>query len=208
MIARVVALLSIMVLGTCGRGGDEGVDLARAMGLPAEVGAICGNPLILGEEIADIDGPGSCGVRDAVRVYAVGSVRLSPSARINCQTAQALYSWTTNAAQPVAETAGTQLTAMKVAASYSCRRRNNASSGKMSEQSKGNAVDISAFQFANGETVTVLGDWGGSDWSPMLRTVHADACGPFGVVLGPRADRHHRDHFHFDVSNMSRRYCR
>ncbi|MSU92220.1 extensin family protein [Rhodobacteraceae bacterium 2CG4] len=208
MIVRTLALLSAVALTTCGRGGGEGIDLARAMGLPAEVGAICGNPLILGERIADIGGPGSCGIEDAVRVHAVGKVRLSPSARINCQTAQALYEWTTGAAQPVARQAGTSLTGLKIAASYSCRRRNNASSGKLSEHARGNAVDISAFRFANGETVTVLGDWAGGDWSPMLQTVHAEACGPFGVVLGPRANRYHRDHFHFDISNRSSRYCR
>ena len=79
MIVRTLALLSAVALTTCGRGGGEGIDLARAMGLPAEVGAICGNPLILGERIADIGGPGSCGIEDAVRVHAVGKVRLSPS---------------------------------------------------------------------------------------------------------------------------------
>jgi len=39
--------------------------------------------------------------------------------------------------------------------------------------------------------------------------MHRAACGPFGTVLGPNADRFHQDHFHFDTArHRSGPYCR
>jgi hypothetical protein len=42
-----------------------------------------------------------------------------------------------------------------------------------------------------------------------MRRMHRGACGPFGTVLGPEADRYHQDHFHFDTARYrSGSYCR
>jgi hypothetical protein len=42
-----------------------------------------------------------------------------------------------------------------------------------------------------------------------MRRAHKTACGPFGTVLGPNADRYHQDHFHFDTARYrSGSYCR
>jgi hypothetical protein len=39
--------------------------------------------------------------------------------------------------------------------------------------------------------------------------MHKSACGPFGTVLGPDADKYHKDHFHFDVAKHGNgAYCR
>ena len=91
---------------------------------------------------------------------------------------------------------------------YACRTRNSQRGARLSEHAKGNAIDISAFTLADGTRLTVLGDWNGRN-SRTMRRLHASACGPFGTVLGPNSDRHHRDHFHFDVADYrSGPYCR
>lgn len=203
-----VALL-VVALSACGIGEQRaGAELARALGLPADVGPICGSGAILGEKIGDVSGRGGCGIDDAVRVSAVGGVRLRPSARLNCRTAAALQRWVAGPAQAAARRAGTGITDLRVAASYACRRRNNRPNGPLSEHAKGNAIDISEVQFSNGDRATVLRDWGQGPYAEVLQTMHRSACGPFGVVLGPRADRFHQDHFHFDISHRNARYCR
>ncbi|WP_157966271.1 extensin-like domain-containing protein [Oceanibium sediminis] len=205
--ARALALLA--ALGSCGIGGSSGERLARSLDLPSEVGGICGNGRIIGIEMEDLGNPGGgCGIKKPVRVYAVGGVRLSPTARINCDAAQAMLEWVDGHAQPVANKTGTQLVSINVAASYACRRRNNRPSGKLSEHAKGHALDLYSFTFANGDTASVLKDYNSGRYKKLMQRFHKQACGPFGVVLGPRADRHHRDHFHFDISNRRRPYCR
>jgi hypothetical protein len=99
---------------------------------------------------------------------------------------------------------------IKVAAHYSCRTRNNKKGAKLSEHGKGNAIDISAITLKNGATMTVLRGWNEKVQKKPLRQMHAAACGPFTTVLGPNADRYHKDHFHFDVASHrgGGKYCR
>jgi hypothetical protein len=81
----------------------------------------------------------------------------------------------------------------------------------MSEHGFGNAIDIAGFTLESGRKVTVLDGWrGDKDERRFLRGVHESACGQFRTVLGPEADRHHRDHFHLDLQNRRNgsSYCR
>lgn len=205
---RSMGVLAMLLLaGSCGTGGMEGERLARAMNLPMEVRAVCGDSGILGQAI-ESPGGGACGIDEPVQVHAVGGVRLSPAATLDCTAARALKDWADTGAREAAEAAGTRITGLTVAGSHACRRRNNRPAGKLSEHAKGNAIDIAAISFADGDRATVLDDWSGRPRSDLMQRLHAAACGPFGVVLGPKADRHHRDHFHFDVSNPKRPYCR
>lgn len=207
---RFLLLAALVALAACGRGPDENV-LARALDLPADVRGVCGFEDLLGIEIDDIGNPGSgrCGVDDPVRVYAVGGVKLDSQPRINCRTATALRSWVTGPAQDAAREEGVLITDLRVVAGYSCRRRNNRSSGRLSEHAKGNAVDIAAVTLSDGSVITVLDDWSGSSRSDLMRALHRSACGPFGTVLGPNSDRFHQNHFHFDsASYRSGPYCR
>ena len=127
-------------------------------------------------------------------------MRLEPAATVNCDTARALADWVETAVAPAAVGhLGSGVVALDVAASYACRRINNRPSGKLSEHAKGNAIDIAAFKLANGQRVTLLEGWRG-EGSAFMRAAWQGACGPFGTVLGPEADRYHQDHFHFDVA--------
>lgn len=173
-------------------------------------GAICGDLSIQGEVVGAVPGRLSgCGVANAVRVSSVSGVRLSTKSTMDCGTARALKTWVDGSAKPALSGKGGGLREIKVAAHYACRRRNNAKTGKISEHGKGRAIDISGFRLANGSDITVLKGWNARATSKALRRMHKDACGPFGTVLGPKANKFHLDHFHFDTARYrSGSYCR
>ena len=173
-------------------------------------GAVCGDVAIQGKAIGRVPGRISgCGIDDAVAITSVAGVGLSTRSTMDCGTARALKSWIEGSAKPALRKTGGGLREIKVAAHYACRRRNNASSGKISEHGKGRAIDISAFRLADGSEITVLRGWNKRGSRKALRKMHKQACGPFGTVLGPAANRFHLDHFHFDTARYrSGRYCR
>jgi hypothetical protein len=148
-------------------------------------------------------------VENPVRITSVGGVRLSTPATMDCKTAKALHSWVEKGAKPAVGRKGGGVAQIKVAAGYACRTRNNQPGAKISEHGRGRAIDISAIKLADGTEMTVLQGWKDRRQGPMLKKMHRAACGPFGTVLGPNADKFHRDHFHFDTARYrSGSYCR
>ena len=199
-----VAMFFPLVLASCGLiGGDnDAPDLVAR-------GNLCGVPGIEGTVIGAVEGSGACGISNAVSVTSVGGVTLSQASSMNCKTARVLHSWTTKQAIPTIGNTGGGVRSFKVAAHYACRTRNHQRGARLSEHAKGNAIDISEFRLADGSAISVLNDWGGGKRGKILRNLHKSACGPFGTVLGPNSDRHHRDHFHFDTaSHRGGAYCR
>lgn len=172
-------------------------------------GSICGDFDIQGEAVGRVPGKiNGCGVQNAVRVRSVAGVSLSQNAVMTCETAKALKTWINKGAKPAVGSTGGGLSGLKVAAHYSCRTRNNQAGAKISEHGKGKAIDISGLTLNNGRTITVLQGWNGKD-RKIMRQAHKAACGPFGTVLGPNADRFHQDHFHFDTAkHRGGAYCR
>lgn len=198
------------LVAACGWGSDSTVTRsAAALGLPEEVGAVCGDPAILGVEVGAVPGPGACGIEEAVRLYAVDGVVLDGRALVNCNTARALQTWVVEGAKPALAEAGKELAALDVAAHYACRRRNHQPGAKLSEHAKGNAIDIAALDLTDGARLSVARDWRAAETGPLMRRLHRLACGPFGTVLGPDSDRFHQNHFHFDVASYrSGPFCR
>ena len=144
-----------------------------------------------------------------MRLYAASGVRLRGTATLNCDAATALRTWIDEGAKPAVKPLQARLQSLKVAAHYACRNRNNAARGRLSEHAKGNAIDISSLTLDDGRKLSVLNDWRADRTGPVMRALHASACGPFGTVLGPKSDRFHQDHFHFDVASYrSGPYCR
>lgn len=172
-------------------------------------GSVCGNIDIQGQAAGNIPGRiRGCGIKDAVRVTSVSGVRLSRASLMTCDTAQSLNKWVERTVIPTFRRRG-PVVELKVAAHYSCRTRNNRPGAKISEHGKGRAIDISAFRMQDGEEITVLEGWKRGSSRKLLRRVWKGACGPFGTVLGPNADRYHQDHFHMDTAkHRSGRYCR
>ncbi|KEJ88802.1 extensin-like domain-containing protein [Sulfitobacter donghicola] len=173
-------------------------------------GSVCGDISIQGTAIGRVPGKISgCGVENAVQISSISGVTLSSKSTMDCGTAQALKTWVDKSAKPALSSKGGGLSQIKVAAHYACRRRNNAKTGKISEHGKGKAIDISGFRLADGSEITVLKGWNARSSRKALRKMHADACGPFGTVLGPNANKFHLDHFHFDTARYrSGSYCR
>jgi hypothetical protein len=173
-------------------------------------GSVCGVRAIRGTTMKPIGNPSrGCGIANPVRVTEVAGVRLSTPATIDCPTAKALNTWVEKGLKPALKRKGGGVAELKIAAHYACRTRNNVPGGKLSEHARGHAVDISGFRLKDGTTITVLQHWRSKKYGTAMKTAHRSACGPFGTVLGPKANKYHQDHFHFDTARYrSGAYCR
>ena len=170
---------------------------------------VCGDPALVGTRMPAIVGEGGCGVAAPVRLSAAAGVTLAPPAVMACATARALADWLEAGAAPAFAERGARLDAVTVVDAYSCRNRNRAEDGELSEHALGGAIDIAGFRLDDGVTVTVLEGWTSPDWGPTLRRIHEAGCGVFGTVLGPGANPLHTDHLHFDLeTRRSGPYCR
>lgn len=173
-------------------------------------GRICGVNEIKGQAIAPIAGKiNGCGISSPVRVAEVSGVKLSQAAVMDCTTAKALNNWVRDGVFPAVGRLGGGPSSLRVAAHYACRTRNNKRGAKISEHGKGRAIDISGIRLKNGSELSVLRGWRDPVQGKALKKMHKAACGPFGTVLGPNADKYHQDHFHFDTARYrSGSYCR
>ena len=173
-------------------------------------GGVCGDVDIQGVEIGSVPAKlVGCGVENAVRVSAISGITLSQKSVMDCTTAKALKTWIEDGMRPAVKRRGGGVVSIRVAAHYACRTRNSQPGAKISEHGRGRAIDIAAFTLRNGSTISVLDGWGKRRDGKVLRRMHKAACGPFGTVLGPDANRFHRDHFHFDTARYrSGSYCK
>lgn len=120
---------------------------------------------------------------------------------MTCPVATALEIWRRKSVEPAArEILGTELIRMEHMGVYNCRRMRGAgSSGAWSQHATANAIDISAFVFADGNRITVLDGWEGTeDEARFLHQIRTDACKVYSTVLSPDYNAAHADHFHFD----------
>lgn len=172
-------------------------------------GSVCGDVEIQGKTVGSVAAtlPG-CGAKNAVRVTSIAGVALSQESLMVCDTAKALKRWISNDVEK-AFGRHNRVVTLRVAAHYACRTRNNRPGAKISEHGRGKAIDISGFKLEDGTVITVLEGWQRRSTRKRLAKIWKAACGPFGTVLGPEADRHHRDHFHLDVArHRGGSYCR
>ncbi|WP_068086010.1 extensin family protein [Polycladidibacter stylochi] len=173
-------------------------------GIKESLNRICelpDNSVSIGEPIV---GEGGCGIEDPVSLeqldIAGEKIGFSRVLMISCQAAQQLVPWVVKANSAVKENfENEQLESLQIAAGYACRRRNNLKSGKLSEHAKGNAIDVVGFKLKSGRIITVLKGWEDSSEHAFLKTLHGEACKQFTTVLGPMANKYHKDHFHFDI---------
>jgi len=221
-IAYLAALISVAVfLSSCAGGGGvprdsraEWRDRAEAKCMAS--GKVRASPYVT--QISSVRGRSACGILAPLRVSAAlgGRVRVSPPATIGCPMTAALDRWIHNSVQRAAMRQFRQpVVEIKQISSYSCRGRNGKTTGKLSEHSFGNALDIAGFKLADGRTITVVKGWwrGSRAEKAFLREAFAGACREFYTVLGPGSDRAHYNHFHVDllVTNVTKggkHYCR
>lgn len=143
-----------------------------------------------------------CGIQRPVMVEEiVPGVALRPDSRMRCATARALGEWVSTFVIPASVMLERgPVTGVDHGSIYICRRRNNASSGKLSEHSFGNAIDVMGFRFADGDAIAIEPrEREGTMVEAFQDAVRATACLSFTTVLGPGTDASHADHLHLDV---------
>jgi hypothetical protein len=173
---------------------------------------------------------GSCGTPAPILLRSLGvdhKVELDPPATVSCDLAKALSEWVDAVQREAKGLLGSAVVKLH-ASSYACRNIYNRAKPPLSQHALANALDIGGFVLSSGEHVTVRGDWRKSTpvrlastavSLPLLMPVedyrsnfvvraHQAACSIFGTVLGPRANKAHRDHFHLDMKQRDRGLCR
>ena len=172
----------------------------------APVGSPCaellGQEIVLAETGRIVDAAEGCGMEPTVRLNAVllpdGTfAKLRPAAVLRCETALAVARWIREDIAAAALVLGSTLARVEVAASYTCRSRNNVAGAVLSEHSRANALDMSAFVLTDGRTLTLTDPKASAEFIAELRR---SACARFTTVLGPGADRAHEFHLHVDLA--------
>jgi len=152
-----------------------------------------------------LDGPGECGVDDAVRLEAVvlrdkTRVALTPPAVVRCTFAEAIANWVRDDVAPSIRALGAPLRSLDNYDAYDCRGRNRVVGAKLSEHGKGNALDVRSFKLANGTVVELTDPQVSKDYRLGLRKA---TCGRFTTVLGPGSDGYHENHVHMDLAERA-----
>jgi hypothetical protein len=159
--------------------------------------------------LADRTFDNGCSALGAVQLLEIGTPVANLGA-MTCPLADRFGQWVRDSVQPAAKAwLGTHIVKIESFGTYACRPVNGQSGGRLSEHGRANAVDIAAFQLADGRRVTVLDGWNGPDTDVrnFLRAVHDSGCRRFAIGLGPDANAYHRNHLHFDMG-ANGPYCR
>ena len=155
--------------------------------------------------LAPVVGEDACGIATPLMVDEIGidefAVALAPTALVDCSVAGAFAEWLEEDVQPAARSIlGQWVVGVRVASSYACRGRNNDPNAPLSEHAFGRAIDIAAFQLADGTWVNVRPfEVDTAPEAEFLDAIRTGACGPFTTVLGPGVALHD-DHLHLDLA--------
>ena len=142
---------------------------------------------------------GFCSTRDTLRAPG----RLSPRAPVmTCPLALGYVLWERQVVQPAArEILASPVTRVDHLGTYACRTVYGRPGARPSEHARANALDVAAFQLADGRRVSVLKDFPrDAPEGRFVRVVRLGACRVFGVVLSPDYNAEHADHLHLDMS--------
>lgn len=192
-----------------------GGDRDRSRGAPSEPSdietGICGSRALQGRRLPAITSTrAGCGIAEPVALTQVHGIPLSRPARLDCRVAIAFARWVDEAMVPAVGRRGGGIAEISMVGDYSCRTRNHRPGARLSEHARGMAIDIAGYRLNNGDRVTLLNDWRRRPHRSDLREMHEHACGIFRTTLSPNSDRHHQDHFHFDLADHrgGGTYCR
>ncbi|MEK1854742.1 MAG: extensin family protein [Phyllobacterium sp.] len=159
------------------------------------------------QERQPINDGGVCRIDHPITVsgFSSGRIRLQPGATLNCQMTLAFARWVKGDLLPSTRLRYLSgINTIHQASSYSCRTMSSQPGRRMSEHSKGNALDIDRITLNNGTEIKVQRPgFFAFRQRGLLNSVRSDACDYFTTVLGPGYDRFHSTHFHFDL--MQRR---
>ena len=146
------------------------------------------------------DSAGDCPLTDVVRVRNFGPVTLSSSFIASCPLALSSALFVHQQARPLTQTLmGSELARIEHVGSFACRNIYHRPDARRSEHASADALDISAFQLANGQSVTVLRGWREEKTYPWLRALLSASCDYYGNGLGPEYNAAHANHFHLGI---------
>ncbi|MBK4216393.1 extensin family protein [Paracoccus caeni] len=157
-------------------------------------------PVMTGE-----DNP-ECGIARPIRVEKIiPDLALEGGAVMRCDTARALGLWSQEFLRPASAMlpGAPRVTSLQLGTTYDCRGRvgTGEAEPKLSEHAYGNAIDIAAFVFDNGETMPVEPRFETGEIAEGFQmAVQKAGCLFFTTVLGPGSNAAHDDHLHFDVA--------
>lgn len=162
-------------------------------------------------EVGPTISDGDCGVLRPVELTQLSNgVAISAKTQFLCRTALALDIWVADGVAPAAakELGTRKVVALADISTYQCRAR--ASESRISEHSRGSAIDIGAFKLSDEKTIRAEAQAPGTAEDRFLADVRRAACGPFRTVLGPGTDSDHGTHLHLDIAARTNEatYCR
>jgi hypothetical protein len=152
--------------------------------------------------------PSRCAVGELVRLDEVllsdhGKVTLSPPATLTCATAERFARFIRDDLAPAAADFTAPPASLTGVGSFECRQRQGATSAKLSEHAKGNAIDIGTIRLRNGVQINLTDPRASRTFREKTRAL---ACSRFTTVLGPGSDSFHNGHIHLDFLERSRGY--
>jgi hypothetical protein len=164
--------------------------------------------IAIAPSIPDIHGAGGCGGEDLVRLEAIvladkRRVSVKPAAILRCGMASALADWIRTDIAPLAASLGSAVSDLDNFDSFECRGRNRVVGARLSEHGRANALDVRAFQLANGRSISLTDRTVPRE---LRETVLHSACSRFSTVLGPGSDGYHEDHIHLDLMERRNNY--
>ena len=147
-----------------------------------------------------------CGFTDVVRADAT-PIAFSPRPVATCSLIAGLYWWQRRLDEIAAIELKAHVVRIDQLGTYACRNINSAAEGRRSQHATANAIDVTAFHLADGRVISVLNDYGkDTPEGRFLDGAHQSACDLFNIVLGPKYNRLHANHFHLDLGGF--RFCR
>ena len=133
------------------------------------------------------------------------TIPLNRPALMTCPLAQSLAEFERDVVQPAAQRHFNRPVAQIIHyGAYVCRAQTGRAS-RLSEHGMGRAFDIGGFELAGNIRISVKDHW--RERGPrgaFLREVAQGACRHFNLVLTPKSDAAHQDHFHFDIGRWAR----
>jgi hypothetical protein len=127
------------------------------------------------------------------------SIRLPEEPMLACRFAEQVGHFLGDLAAPViAGRLSFELKSVHTGPGYECRNRNRAANGHLSAHALGIAIDVAAFELANGKLLPIKPD-GDVRGEAAVAAVRTAACGWFTTILGPGSDPAHTDHMHLDI---------
>lgn len=147
----------------------------------------------------DFQSEEGCTRINTVRVAQFGQAKLSSPADMTCRLAEMMAIYERDVLQPLAaELFSSTVTEIAHVGTYNCRVI--AGTNTMSEHSRANGIDLSAFTLGDGQTFDVLRDWRtDSPGAEFMRRAAYGACTIFSVALTPQFNEAHANHLHLDA---------